>query len=569
MKHGAATAAALIAMAGSGARLSAGGTEASTNGNSGASEIVVTAPRTDLYGTEGVGPEVLHREGIAPTVDGALEGMPGIDLTRRSFSGNDSQRLSIRGFDESRSLVMLNGRSLHGAGVYGGYYIDWASLSVEDVNAVEVIRGLAPAKYGNTLGGVVNISTDAGSEERLTEIAAGGGSLGTWHSQFKHSGPFGPLTYSICAGRYETDGYLRNAFVERSMLSARLGFALPADMELNAGLRFTDTRAGMIVYNMLDAWDYDSGKPESLDYPLGGPYVSFREPHTGPLDWGDGSYWIDRRMNLDLGLRRDAERFGFALRTYLADENREEYFYAADDPGRLVLRRDTEPEKNNWGWRTDLRNRIGSEGRHVLEYGLEGQYLGYGEMTVRSADADYFRWLPEDSPSKDEPITMLHGVYAQDLWTINDRVQLQAGIRVDDYRADGPEAAAVTVEETEAGPRLACVVRPWDGGSAALRVGRAYRFPTNPEYYWWYAGYQPDDRQDLTSEKAAQYEVELRQDLAAGLSLVARGYYYRVRDYIRTIFGYKPSRVVYNIDRVDFGGLELEARYDITSTLRL
>ena len=40
-----------------------------------------------------------------------------------------------------------------------------------------------------------------------------------------------------------------------------------------------------------------------------------------------------------------------------------------------------------------------------------------------------------------------------------------------------------------------------------------------------------------------------------------RSYYYEVHDYIRTIFGYKPSRVIYNIDKVDFSGLEIEAGY--------
>jgi iron complex outermembrane receptor protein len=64
-----------------------------------------------------------------------------------------------------------------------------------------------------------------------------------------------------------------------------------------------------------------------------------------------------------------------------------------------------------------------------------------------------------------------------------------------------------------------------------------------------------------------QYEVGLRAKPLAGLDTTLRGYYYDVDDYIRTIFGYKPSRVVYNIDRVEFLGLEGEVTYRFTAHL--
>lgn len=531
-------------------------------------EIVVTASKIGPHGEQIIGPAAVEAESMSSTAEGLLDCLSGIDLRRRAFSGNDSSSLSIRGFDESRSLIMLNDRPLHGAGVYGGYYVDWASLSLEDVESVEVIRGMTPAKYGNTLGGLVNITTAQGSDEPQTKIRVGGGSLGTWDGQARHSGPIGPVTYSLSGGHYETDGYLRNAFVDRNMVSARLGFSLPADMKLNAGLRYTENKSGMIVYNMPGAWSYDPNEPDSQGTQLGGPYVSFRQSQTGILDWGDGSYWKDKRMHIDLGISRKLKNFDFSVQTYLMDQDREEYFYAIDDPNHLVLRRDSEPEKNNWGWKADFESRIGAEKRHTAEYGVSGQYLGYGGQTVEEVDANYFLWMPTDSASKDKPTTILHGVYAQDLWEVNEKVQIQAGVRVDSYRADGPEANAVTVDETRPAPRIACIMNPWEGGRATMRVGQAYRFATNPEYYWWYSGYQAAGRKDLTSEKADQYEIELGQDVSEKLSVLVRGYYYEVQDYIRTIFGYRPSRVVYNIDQVDFMGVELEAGYNISSTFR-
>jgi len=453
--------------------------------------------------------------------------------------------------------------------VYGGYYVDWASLSLEDVEKVELIRGMTPAKYGNTLGGVVNITTDEGDATPRTSVRVGGGSLATWDLQASQSGPLGPISYSLSAGHYETDGYLRNAFADRDMVSAKLSFSLPMDVKLSTSLRYSENEAGMVVYNMPDAWDYDPSTPNSLGSQLGGPYVAFRQSQTGILDWGDGSYWKDQRLNFDIGLSRESETFDFSLQAYLMDQDREEYFYAIDDPTHLVLRRDSEPEKNNWGWQGDFRNRLGKDATHVLEYGLSGQYLGYGGMTVEMADPDYFRQMPTDSPSKSDPIIELHGVFVQDRWDVTDAIQVSAGVRVDRYKADGPEANAIVVEETRPAPRLSCAVTPWEGGRAVLSVGQAYRFPTNPEYYWWYSGYQPSARKDLTSEKADQYELELTQRLTEKLSVLVRGYHYEVDDYIRTIFGYRPSRVVYNIDQVDFTGVELEASYAFTPTLNV
>jgi iron complex outermembrane receptor protein len=125
------------------------------------------------------------------------------------------------------------------------------------------------------------------------------------------------------------------------------------------------------------------------------------------------------------------------------------------------------------------------------------------------------------------------------------------------------------VDEDNTSPKLAVTLEPREGTILTARFGRAYRFPTNPEYYWWYSGFQPPARDGLTSEKATQYELEIERRMNEDFSVVARGYYYDVDDYLRTIFGYMPSRVVYNIHRVELTGLELEIVYRVTPRLRV
>jgi iron complex outermembrane receptor protein len=191
-------------------------------------------------------------------------------------------------------------------------------------------------------------------------------------------------------------------------------------------------------------------------------------------------------------------------------------------------------------------------------------------MNVVEVDPAYFpAWALPASSDGELRISSLNGGYVQDLWKVAEWLELRAGLRFDSFEADGPESEAITVDEEKWSPRLEVTVRPWEGGRVTGRYGRARRFPTLPEYYWWYSGYQPADRKDLASEKADQWELEVGHRLGDRLEITARGYCYYVEDYIRTVFGYVPSRAVYNIDRVDFRGLELEASGELPLGFRI
>ncbi|MBN2497174.1 MAG: TonB-dependent receptor [Deltaproteobacteria bacterium] len=537
-----------------------------------ADEIVITASKQAAPAAEAVlGEDELARERMSKTADGLLGHMAGIDLNRQSPAGSESGRVRMRGFDESRLLVELDGRSLNGAGVYGGYYVDWASLSLEDVERIEIIRGTAPVKYGNTLGGVLNIVTRTGSTQPRTAFRTAGGSLASWDAQASHAWGFGPLRYSVSAGHHETDGYLRNASLERNTIAGKLTFLLPADLELTSSVRYTQNECGMVVYNRPDSPYYDPDRPSSIESPLGGPYVPFANHGQwlwGALDWGDRSHWNDGRLQLDLALRRDTDLFDLTVRAYLMEQERKEYFYAIDDPRHLVLERGSEPEKHNWGWKADLKNVFEALGAHVVEYGAAGSYLGSGDMRIGQLDAGYFfpQALPEDSSGK-AGISMLHGIYLQDQWQIMSWLDLELGLRFDHFEADGPEQNAPTVDASTWSPRLAVTFHPWEGGYVAGRYRWSHRFPTLPEYYWWYSGYQPESRPDLGPEHAHQVELEVGHRMSDLLTVVLRAYRYDVDGYIRTIFGYRPSRVVYHIDEVDLTGVELECTCDLPYNL--
>ncbi|MGA3045694.1 MAG: TonB-dependent receptor [Terracidiphilus sp.] len=106
---------------------------------------------------------VVTREEIrsagARNVPDALRLVPGMDVNRINASVFD---VGIRGFDErfsNKMLVMIDGRSLYSP-IFGGIYWDSISLSMDDIDRIEVIRGPGGSLWGtNAVNGTVNIIT--------------------------------------------------------------------------------------------------------------------------------------------------------------------------------------------------------------------------------------------------------------------------------------------------------------------------------------------------------------------------------------------------------------------------
>lgn len=496
-------------------------------------------------------PDVITQEEIAKkrtsrTADGLLENLPGIDLKRRSPGGDIGSAVSIRGLDESRCLIMLDGRPLNGAGVYGGDYVDWSSLSSEDIERIEVIRGARSVEYGNALGGVINIVTKKGEKQLKTELRSSYGHYDTREYMLSHSGGFKFLSYSLSSGHWQTDGYLRNNNVNRNNFAGRLRFSLPANLNLGLGARYTTHKRGFIVENKETSPYYDDSYPESDEYSGGGPYITWQ---GGSLDWGDGSYGKNIRGQYDLELNKSFGSLDLKVQAYLNDQERTEYFYAIDDKDKLVLKRFSQPE-NTWGW---LLKAFQPIKKHNLGYGIEGAYLGYGGQDIKYADNTYF-WVPPSSSAGAEEGTRRHSLFAQDNWAVRPYLGLNFGLRYDHYYAKEAE----DVKRQGLSPKLGITYKAWEGGTIEGSFGQTYRFPTSPESYWYFAGYQLAERKALSPERAIQAEVGISQDFEQRAMVSLRGYYYNVDDYIRTIFGYQPSRVVYNLDKVEFWGVEVE-----------
>jgi len=514
--------------------------------------------------TAPTGTVVLPEEmAISPVqnLSGYFEELSGVDLTRRSILGEKNRQVQIRGLDESRYQVYLNGRSLKGSGVYGGYFIDWSTLSLAGIERVEIIRGAQSAEYGNTLGGIIKITTAKGSKKPKLAVDASYGSWDTQNYRLAHSGSYGPVGYSLAASFGKSSGYLRNNFIgSATNVLGSFTYHCPWDMSITLAARYSGQETGMIVANREFLPFFRPNEPRSDGDMLFGPWAPFWGFKPGPgggpgFDYGDNSFVHRQRFDLDLEVKQklwrgEVEGHLFYFRTWRRDK-----FYALNNSELLVLERHSVDE-NTWGWNLKMHQTIS---RVRLGFGLEGNYYGYGALTNDFFNPAYFRFPPSSSPANKDA-QRIHGGFVDALIPLASWAELYLGLRYDHYVAPSQDQVK-GIRKDYLTPKGTLTFRPTGSTEAYLSINFATRFPTLPEFYWFGAGYQPPHRAgSLSPEYGMQYEAGVTQKLPFNSTLRVRGYYYDINQYIRTVFGFRPSRVVYNLDHVKLRGVEVEAQ---------
>ncbi|MBD3180909.1 TonB-dependent receptor [Candidatus Poribacteria bacterium] len=515
-------------------------------------EILVTAKKLEKIQRD----EVKVDESTTPVganpVD-ILRNEAGIDVNRLSLYSPTSKMMKLRAFDTEKTLVTLDGRPLNGAGVRGGYQVDWGMIQLQDVEKIEVIKGATSAEYGNTLGGVINVVPRMLEEKLRLKLNSGAKSYNTYNVNAFASHKIGLFGFTLGAGYLDTDGFLRNSFTQRADFSPTLYIYLPDSGKLKFSLRYSNGEYGMPIANKADSPYYNSDYPESDGSRLVGPGFGMQKGKSE----GDNSYVWKARYEADVAFDKSLMDVRIEARLYGNYEDRIDYFYAMDDPALLFLERRA-PSDTSWGWSLKTGKEIS---QHAVKGGLEGNYMGYEGTEYLSYNMDYLTQEPQDSEDR-RNISKVNSAFLQDSWAVLSNLDVYLGMRVDGYNASGGGDASGDVADTTFSPKLGIYFSPITYINTFATAARATKFPIIPKYYWYYNGYQPEkdgiDRKPLTYEDALQFEVGGSYRGIRDSEISLKGYYYDVKDYLRWIFGYKPSRVVYNLDYVRITGVEFE-----------
>jgi vitamin B12 transporter len=156
----------------------------------------------------------LHAEGIRTVAD-ALRLVPGATVvTTNSFGSQTS--LFLRGGESDYVKVLIDGVPQNQPG--GSY--DFANLSTDNVDRIEVVRGPVSVLYGSdAVAGVVQVFTREGVGGGHGIIGIRGGSYGTADLGVTLAGGTARASYSLKGSRFTSDGVLslNNAYRDQTV----------------------------------------------------------------------------------------------------------------------------------------------------------------------------------------------------------------------------------------------------------------------------------------------------------------------------------------------------------------
>lgn len=156
--------------------------EAANRGLDGREEVLVTASRTlDARGHAGASVTLITREDIERRnpafLTDLLRDVPGFSIARSGGAGKVTQ-LRVRGAEANQVLVLIDG--IEANDVSRDDAFDFAHLSTDDIERVEIVRGPQSALWGSdALAGVVNVITRRGAGAPRAEATLEYGSFGT------------------------------------------------------------------------------------------------------------------------------------------------------------------------------------------------------------------------------------------------------------------------------------------------------------------------------------------------------------------------------------------------------
>ena len=179
--------------------------------------------------------EALRSQGIT-TVTDALRTVPGLSIVQTGSYGGASS-LFIRGGESKYTKVLVDGVPINDAG--GAF--DLSTLSTDNLDRIEIVRGPASVLYGSdAVAGVVQLFTRRGAGVAHGQVAARGGGFGSRDVDAGVHGGDARLSYSVAAAHHASDGFQPfNSRFRQSVGSALAGTTRGAfDASLSA--RFTD-----------------------------------------------------------------------------------------------------------------------------------------------------------------------------------------------------------------------------------------------------------------------------------------------------------------------------------------
>ncbi len=212
-----------------------------------AEPVVVTATRLEepleqIGASVTVVPEEVLGAHQYRTVEEALRSVPGLDVQRSGSLGKITT-VRIRGTNATQVQVLIDGVRVKS--VTTGDF-DFADLSLDDVERIEIVRGPQSTLYGaDAIGGVINIITKRGRGVPSAWVDVEAGNYETFRERAGVSGALGPWNFSLGVSRLDFGGQFPNDEQTLTTVNGRVGYALPNRGEVALTGRYSDGHRGI------------------------------------------------------------------------------------------------------------------------------------------------------------------------------------------------------------------------------------------------------------------------------------------------------------------------------------
>jgi iron complex outermembrane recepter protein len=200
--------------------------------------VTISVTRTDGKNFETpasvdvVGRAQIEDAKLQVNISEVLGAVPGLVANNRGNYAQDLQ-ISSRGFG-ARTAFGVRGIRIYVDGIPGNSPDGQGQVSHIDLGSarqIEVLRGPFSSIYGNSSGGVINVTTQEGGPDTVSTTSLTGGSFGSYRLGQKISGATGAFNYVLDASRYSTDGWRDHSAAQKDNINARVGFKLGADTQ--------------------------------------------------------------------------------------------------------------------------------------------------------------------------------------------------------------------------------------------------------------------------------------------------------------------------------------------------
>ena len=187
------------------------------------------------------------RERQAELVSEVLRDVAGVNVVQTGSMGTATS-VFIRGSASNQVLVMIDGVEINST-TTGAY--DFANLTTDNIERIEVLRGAGGTLYGSqAIGGVINIITKKGQGPLDVGVSLQGGNGWTNRQVGTVRGALGDLGYSFSVGRLASDGFRSvNDDYRNLSTSARLDYQVTENASLKGIFHFIKSDGGLYNNN--------------------------------------------------------------------------------------------------------------------------------------------------------------------------------------------------------------------------------------------------------------------------------------------------------------------------------